>query len=437
MMALHADVQTPPHDPGAEAAVLTACILSPERATEALSVASPDDFFSGGNRAIALCVAELVAEGTPSDATAVESRLLTTGRLALAGGHGALIRLMEAVPAISNPARYAATVRDLARVRRAQHALHRVLAESYEPMPDVPAWFARLDATIGEHTRQAVTSTVATAKEAAIAMAREMVDAGKPSIPTGFARLDDRLAGRGLVGSRLYIVGGRTGMGKSAFAGNIAHAAAKAGACVLYVSLEMPKEELTARLLCADAGVPCSAYTDKRLTPSQIALLTRAASEFARLAFHIDASTSQTLLHVRATAQRIKPDLVVVDHIGLLKSSGHAGRKRHEVVAEFSRGLKTLAMELDKPVIALSQIGREVAKEARRPTISDLRESGDVEQDADTILLIHRPGYYDLARGDSDPEAEVIIGKQRAGRTGLVPFMFENTFTRFTEVADV
>jgi len=432
MLVAHTDVQTPPHDPDAEAAVLTACMLQPEKAAEVLAVAGPDDFFSGAHRAVALSVAELVAQGTSPDATAVGSRLRATGRMGIVGGEGALIRLMTDVVAIANPARYAQTIRDLARVRRLQTGLHRLLGESYEPMPDVAGWMARVDALVGEHTRASVTGGAVTALEAAKDAARAMMDAGKPRVTTGFPRLD-RLT-TGLEGGRMYVVAGRTGMGKSAFAGQIALAAARSGKTVLYASLEMGHGQLMTRLICAEAHVPLTAVRDRTMNPGQMTRFNVAASELARVSLHIDATPGQTLLQVRASMRRIKADLVVVDHLGLVKPGGYAGRKRHELVGEVTRGLKTLAMETDKPVVALCQVSREVAKDGGRPGLHHLRESGDIEQDADTVILLHRPGYYDQHRGSEDPSAEIIVAKQRDGETGTVHAEFDGHLVAFREV---
>ena len=434
MMALRSEVQMPPSDPGAEAAVLTAIMLTPSLGAAALAIAGPEDFFSGAHRAIAQAIAELVEAGAAPDMTAVGSRLQATGRLAAVGGAGELIRMANDVPAISNPERYATTVRDLARVRRMQATLHRLLGESYEPLPDVAAWFAHVDAAVSEHTRRSVASAVVTSLEAAKDAARAMMDAGKPRVTTGFPKLD-RLT-TGLEGGRMYVVAGRTGMGKSAFAGQVALAAARSGKTVLYASLEMPHAQFMTRLICAEARVPLGVFRERRMTPDQMTRFHMAASDLARLPLRIDATPAQTLLHIRATMRRVEADLVVVDHLGLVKPSGHASRKRHELVGEVTRGLKTLAMETDKPVMALCQVSREVAKDKSRPGLHHLRESGDIEQDADTVILLHRPGYYDEHRGDQDPEAEIIIAKQRDGETKTIAAEFDGAFVSFREVPE-
>jgi replicative DNA helicase len=428
------DVQTPPHDAMAEAATLSACMLKPEVAASALAIASPEDFFSGASRAVALSVAELVAGGAVPDMTAVGSRLRSTGRLALVGGESGLIDLVNAVPAIGQVERYAATVRDLARVRRLQATLHGLLAESYEPLDDVGGYMARVDHAIGEHTRAVVSGGAVSALEASKDAARALMGSAKPRVMTGFPQLDRVTTG--LEGSRLYVVGGRTGMGKSAFAGQLALSAALAGKVVLYASLEMPAGQLMTRLICAESRVPLGVVRDRRLDPGQMSRFTHKAAELARLPLHIDATTSQTVLHIRASMRRVNADVVIVDHLGLVKPAGYGSRKRHELIGEITRGLKALAMETDKPVVALCQVSREVAKDGARPGLHHLRESGDIEQDADTVILLHRPGYFDPSR-QGEGEAEVIVAKQRDGETASIPCTFDGQSVSFREASDV
>jgi replicative DNA helicase len=417
----------PANDPSAEAATLTACMLQPECAALAMSIAGPDDFYSGAHREIAKAIVSLLDSSDETHATNVAVRLRETGRMAIVGGDREILDMMNGVPAIgSNVARYAGKVRDLAQVRRLAEGLHRVLAECYQPIPDVSAFLSHVDATIGNITRTSQGRGVATALSVAKDVARSLETTPVPSVTTGFGSLDK--VATGFERCAFYILAGRAGMGKTAMAMQMVVAAAEAGHTVLVESLEMPRQQLVRRIACGRARISVQAIKQRAITPSQMSAFVHAASEIARLPIFFADAPGQTLLDIKASVRAHKPALVVVDHIGLIKSaagSSSARRSREQEVAEFSRGLKALALESQIPVMALCQVGREVAKAARRPTMSDLRESGAIEQDADGIWMIHRPGYYDpQASPEVKREAELIVAKQRDGETGILPLIW-------------
>ncbi len=418
------DGKVPANDASAEAATLTACMLQPEYAALAMSIAGPDDYYSGVHREIALAIAALLESGDETHATNVAVRLRETGRMSVVGGDREILEIMTGVPAIgARVTRYATKVRDLAQVRRLGESLQRLLGECYEPIPDVVAFLGRADALVGDITRTARGSGVANALETAKEMARALEKAAPPTVTTGFSSLDRVTTGFEL--SALYILAARAGMGKTAMAMQMAAAAAAAGHPVLVASLEMPRTQLVRRITCARARVSVKAVKERTMTPAQWSAFTAAASEIAQLPIKFADAPGQTLLDLKASVRTHKPKLLVVDHIGLLRpAAGASGakRSREQEVAEFSRGLKRIALEENIPVLALCQVNREVAKSARRPTMSDLRESGAIEQDADGIWMIHRPGYYDpKASPEVRREAELIIAKQRDGETGILP----------------
>jgi replicative DNA helicase len=430
------DGKQPAHDAGAEAALLAACMLSPERAPTILALASPEDFYGGAHRAIARAIADLLEVGTEPDMVAVHSRLNATGKAPMAGGMGGLADLVESVPAIANVETYATTVRDLATVRRLGEALHRLLAECYGPLPDVGAFLANVDATIGEVVRTKVRTGAVTALEATKDVARELTTAPEATVTTGYASLDK--VTRGFERGAFYVLAARTGMGKTAMATTMAVAAASTGAPVLFVSLEMSRQQLMRRMVCQRAGIPLTALRNREMTPRQWSLFTQASSDLAQMPLSISDRPGQSLLDVKALVRQVKPALLVVDHIGLLKSANQSGKQnRTQEVGAFSRGLKVLAMGEGLPVMALCQVGRDVAKGARRPLVSDLRESGDIEQDADGIWLIHRPGYYDpKASPEVRAQAELIVGKQRDGETPILPMRWVPELPAFEEVRE-
>ena len=426
----------PAHDLVAEASVLAACMLDPEKAPALLAIASPSDFYSGSHQAVAQAVNDLLEAARPTDMTAVAMRLREAGQLQAVGGASFLVDMCNAVPAIGNPVHYAGTVRELATLRRLGETLHQLLAETYEPMSDVGAFFGRVDAAISDITRRRSDTGVVGALDAAKSVARTLADAPPESVKTGFRSLDQ--ATMGLEPGSLYILAARPGMGKTALAMQIATIAAFAGHEVLVVSMEMPANQLMRRMVCTRSEVPMQAVRDRQMSPMQWSRFSMAASELAQLPIKFAARTGQTLLDVKAHVREHKPALVVVDHIGLLRpAAGSQGskRSREQEVAEFSRGLKALALEHRIPVMALCQVNRDVAKGARRPALSDLRESGAIEQDADGVWFVHRPGYYDpKASPEVARQAEIVIAKQRDGETPILPMVWDGATASFSEV---
>lgn len=426
----------PPHDPYAEAAVLTFCLLEPTRAAEALAIVSPQEFYWAGHRAIAECVADLVAIGEPWDMTSVGVRLNETGKMRILGGPGFLVEMANSVPAISTPRKYAERVRDTSRLRRLADVCRRVVAECYEPVDDVRAFLSRVDAAIGEITRAGGRSRAVTAMTAVKGSVARLGEPLTDRVPTGLRDLDDMTTG--FEQGAFYVLGARPGMGKTALALQLALGAAKAGRRVLFVSLEMDDKGLMDRVLAAESGTPLQNFRRRQISPTQWSGITHAASRVAGLPLIIADAPGQTLLDIRATARQEHADLVIVDHIGLMKAiAGSAGskRSREQEVAEFSRGSKAIAKELGIPVLALCQVTREVAKQAKRPGLESLRESGSIEQDADGVWFLHRPGYYDPKASDERKrEAELVVAKQRQGPTGIIPLIWQAEYTRFAAV---
>ncbi len=433
-----AEGKAPANDLDAEAATLTACMNAPAVAALAMSIAPATAYYSGIHREIAMAISDLLELGQEPVPGNVMLRLRETGRMAVVGGERVIVDLMNSVPAVqSMVARYAGKVRDLARVRELATALHALTAECYAPVADVAAFMARVDVTVSDITRASSTKGITSALDAAKGVSREMVAPAPKTITTGFRSLDALT--QGFERSALYILGARTSMGKTALALQFVVAAAESGHRVLVISMEMPKSQLMRRILCVRSRVPMRTVKNREMTPAHWSAFTLAASEVARLPISIADGTGQTLLDIKSAVRACKPDLLVVDHIGLMRPvPGAAGakRSREQEVAEFSRGLKALALEAAMPVLALCQVGREVAKGARRPSLSDLRESGAIEQDADGVWLIHRPGYYDpRASEEVQREAELIVAKQRDGETALLALEWDRVSASFRDLA--
>jgi replicative DNA helicase len=254
-------------------------------------------------------------------------------------------------------------------------------------------------------------------------------------VPTGYEDLDKLTAG--LQPADLIIVAGRPGMGKTAFALNIATSAAYTGVGAAVFSLEMAKEQLVLRMLCSEARVNSSKVRSGYLGERDFPQLARAAAKMHEATIYIDDTPAISVLELRAKARRLLRDrakkvgLIVVDYLQLMRGMGAASNREQEI-SEISRSLKALAKELNVPVIALSQLNRKVEdRTGRRPQMSDLRESGAIEQDADVIMFIYREELYDKNNDDVKGKAEVIIEKQRNGPTGIVTLTFLGEFTRF------
>lgn len=427
--------QQPQHDLAAEAALLTLCMLQPELAAKVMAGAGPEDYYSGVHREIAIAICDLIAAGQPSDLPGIGLRLRETGRVRVLGGENALVDIFNAAPAIGAMyERYITRVHGLAEVRRLADATRSLLAECYQPVQDVPAFLAKASSLVNDATRGFQSQQAVTSLEAAKEVARALSAPPRPANTTGFRGLDEMV--RGFEPSAMYILAARTGMGKTAVMLQMAVASAAAGHSVLIISLEMPRIQLARRILCQMSGVPLKAIKDGAVTPDQMSRIYAHSADFARMPLSFADSSSQTMLDIHSAVRTSKPNLLVVDHIGLIKAGATNGskRSREQEIAEFSRGLKGIALEFDMPVLALCQVGRDVAKGARRPALSDLRESGAIEQDADGVWMIHRPGYYDpKADPATAKQAEIVIAKNRDGETGILEIEWDGATATFKE----
>jgi replicative DNA helicase len=424
----------PPHSPEAEAAVIACCFERPEQAAQLLAVAAPGDFLSRALEETAIAIHALVDAGAAVDLPAVNDRLRDTGRASMVGA-GFLAELCERHPVIADPLAHARRVQVDAILRRTQQVLRALLVDSYKPMADVPSFLARVNEQVGACTRTVGAASAVTSLQATTAVARRLVQPRTPGVTTGFLELDAMT--QGFEPGGFYVLAGRPGMGKSAAAFQAAHAAASAGYRVLICSLEMRHEQVMARILSAASSVPLEAIRARNLSPAMWSRFTATSAAVARMPITIVDAGSQTLQDMRSAARTHRPALIIVDHIGLVSPApGSAGarRGRQDEVGEISRGLKALAKELAVPILGLCQVNRDVARAARAPTLADLRDSGSIEQDADAVYTLHRPGYYDpRLPEDQQREVQLTVAKQRDGRTGVVHLDWVGEFARFDE----
>jgi replicative DNA helicase len=461
--------RVPPNDLDAEAAVLSAILLDTSAFDQVQDTLRAEHFYADANKRVFEAVLELQNVGRPVDVVSVAGYLRDRNRLEQIGGTPYLAQLVDATPAVAHVAAHAQAVREKWRVRQLIATCQRFAAEGYASPPDTQKFIDLAEQAVFDIARTQQGSQVEAVRDAVVRAFKILEEAerrggGITGIPTGFSRLDRQVSG--LHAGDLYIVAARPGMGKTSFVLNMAlnvaatrgepSAPANAeyfeapvedpGYSVLFCSLEMPKEQLAARLLASEAQVDMSNIRSGRMSREDWSRMTDAASRLARLPLYLDDTPALTLLDLRAKIRRLQAEvtrgegslrtkglgLVVIDYLQLMQGRRDAGSREQEI-SELSRGLKQLAKEMRVPVIALSQLNRAVetrtAKD-KRPQLSDLRESGAIEQDADTIIFIYRDEYY-FKDSEAKNVAEIIVAKQRNGPTGTVLTKFTSAFTRF------
>jgi replicative DNA helicase len=462
------DGRIPPNDLDAEAAILSAILIDPSAIDKVLQFLRAEHFYSEAHRRIFEAALELREKGQPVDYIQVSSYLRDRERLQQVGGMPFLTELLNVAPALANVEAYAETVFEKSRVRQIILAAQRVVAEGYVDYGNAQAFIDRAEQSIYQIARTGSSSSVEHIRPILIRSFEKMQAAAQngswvTGVPTGFDRYD-RLTS-GLHEGDLSIVAARPGMGKTSFVLNIAQNVSRPrivespdqpgkrsevpGVAVMVFSLEMPREQLTNRMLASEARVDVSKMRSRALTTEDWAKLTTAAALLSRLPIHIDDTPSVTLLEVRAKMRRLiaeyehksegtRVGLLIIDYLQLMK--GRDGvTSREQEISEISRGLKGLSKELKLPVIALSQLNRAVesrSEKSKRPMLSDLRESGAIEQDADNIIFIYRDDYYNKEESEEQGIAEIILAKHRNGATDTVKVRFEREYTRFSNLPE-
>lgn len=431
--------RVPPHSREAEESVLGAVLLSVDAANEVMDRLDADDFYVPAHQSIYEAMRHLYDANQAIDAVTLSEELRRAGELEKVGGVSYLTRLVDVVPVTSNVENYAKIVEENARRRDLIRAGGTVTSIAFELDDDIHSVMDRAEQTVlGVAEKRAsqsmlevgpLFSEVLEQIEALEAQGSEIT-----GLSTGFRDLDKKLAG--LQNANLVIIAARPAMGKSAMALNIAAHAATQGKPVALFSLEMSKEELVQRILSSVGRVDSMKLRSGQLGPLWQRVVD-AASRMYRAPIFIDDSPVVTVTDIRAKTRRLKRkaglSLVVVDYLQLMQ--GSVRENRQQEIAEISRNLKNLARELDVPIIGLSQLNRSLeAREDKRPRLSDLRESGSLEQDADVVMFIYRHEYYHPEDQESKGLAEVIVAKHRAGATGTVRMTFLPEFTRFADL---
>ncbi|MBX6312722.1 MAG: replicative DNA helicase [Isosphaeraceae bacterium] len=434
----------PPQNLEAEQGVLGGILRDNEVLHDIIPILRIEDFYRDSHQVVYRAIRDLYDQGKPVDAILLAEELIRRGEFEKIGGLDTLEQISNSVPHAANALYHAQIVREKAIVRELIEASNEILREGYANTHTAEELLQMAEQRVFQIAEKQVTGdTVALAEVVTQAMARISARAETrhpvTGLATGFFELDDLTSG--LHPAQLIILAARPSMGKTAFALNLCeHIAVEQRQGVLFVSLEMGQLELAERLLCARARVDGHKLrTGKSMGNRELQMLGKAYEHLHASPLFIDDTPTRSVLQIAANARRLKLrhgiGLVVVDYIQLIDAE-ETRDSRQEQIAKISRRLKTLARELQVPVIALSQLNRAVEnREDRRPRMADLRESGAIEQDADLVLLLHRPEYYDP--NDQPGIAELIVAKNRNGATGTIKLTFLKNFMRFENLAAV
>jgi replicative DNA helicase len=439
------DGRTPPYNQEAEAAVLGGILLNNEALHLVQPLLGPDDFYVEAHRRIYESMASLSRLGLPIDHVTLGNELKKRGDLDKIGGAMALASLTDHVATIANVEHYATIVREKAAVRRMIYAAQEVVARGYTDYGEAGEFLNDAESAIFKASQQSSGDQYTHVSRIVEKTFRDLEEAAGRTgeitgIPTGFTRLDKMTAG--LQRSDLIIVAGRPAMGKTSFALSIGLNAAKlARQPVIVFSLEMSKDQLVRRLLTSEGRVDATKMRSNRLDRGDWPRLVQAANDLSGYQIYLDDSTPMTPVEIRAKCRRLLAEkglcLVIVDYLQLMHAGGRRKDNREQEISEISRSLKGMAKELNVPVMALSQLNRSVeSRPDKRPMMSDLRESGAIEQDADIIMFVYRDEVYTKEACEKPGVAEIIIGKQRSGPTGIVETRFFNEYTRFDNLTD-
>lgn len=434
--------RTPPHNLEAEMNVLGGILLDNRALDSVYEVGlQPDDFYSDAHQKIFQAILDIVRRSQPADAITLRNQLTSAGHLERVGGGSYIAELVQSDFSVPNVPAYAQIVKEKATERKIIFVCSEQAARAYEGVEDHHAFREETEKKVLEATSERKLSTYRSLGETLHDVFNHLQDVASRDtkiigVPSGFTDLDKETMGwhKG----QLIIVAARPGMGKTSFMLNTAlYSALQGQTSVAVFSMEMTREELAMRLLSMEARVDSNRLKNaSKLQEQDWKHLQRAAGEMHEAQLYLDDTPALNILEIKSRCRRIQNQhglgLVVVDYLQLMRGLGKAGAgySREQEISEISRGLKAMAKELEVPVIAASQLSREVERrEKGKPKLSDLRESGAIEQDADIVLFIHR----DKENPEMQREAELIIGKHRSGNTGEVKLAWFGQYTKFAD----
>ena len=432
----------PPHDIDAEQAILGSMLTDKDAVIAALEVLKEDSFYREDHKLIFSAITSLYSKNEPIDVITVKAELSEMGVLDRVGGLEYLVELPERVPTTANVERYVKIVDEKAMLRRLISTANELIALGYDESEDVDNIMDMAEKRVFDLAQKKNTKGYSVMKDILVESFAELErlynqKGNVTGVSTGFYDLDNITAG--LHNSDLLIVAARPAMGKSAFAINLAaNAAIMSKVPVVIFNLEMSKEQVGNRILCSEALVDSNKIRTGQLDDEDWMKLAQTLGKMSDAPIYIDDTPGISAMEIRAKCRKLKIEknigLIVIDYLQLISGSGKKNTSREQEISEISRSLKILAKELNVPVIALSQLSRTAEKrDDKRPMLSDLRESGAIEQDADIVMFLYRDDYYNP---DSEKKnvAEVIIAKHRGGSTGTVELAWLPSYTKFANL---
>lgn len=434
----------PPHAKEAEESVLGGILLDNNVVNLALEIIKAEDFYKTQHQVIFQAMTSLTERGVPIDVVTLSNELKSHGTIEDSGGMDYLAHLATIVPSAANLSYYARLVKDKSLRRKVIHTAGEISTDAFDEETNTQEFLDTVETKILGISDSRISSSfhhVEHIVPEAITLIEKLYDQKEAvtGIPTGYTKLDMMTAG--LQKSDLIIIAARPSMGKTAFSLNIGqYVGVTKNQAVAVFSLEMSKEQLVLRMLCSEARVSNSKVRTGQIAERDFPRLVDAAGRIAAAPIYIDDTPALTVTELRAKCRRLhrtQPlSLIIVDYLQLMRSPQYGHISREQEISDISRNLKALAKELSVPVIALSQLNRSVeSRENKRPVMSDLRESGAIEQDADIITFIYRDEVYDANSVDKGV-AEIIISKHRSGPIGTVRLAFSAEFTRFDNLEE-
>jgi len=441
-----ASALVPPQNLEAEESVLGAMLLSPAAVGTVSEILSASDFYRESHAKIYRAALALWSKGEPVDAITLANELDERGELEGVGGQARVAELAALVPSTSNVEHYARIVKEMATLRGLVRAGQEIARLGQDRPGEVTDLVDRAEQIVFELAQQRVTSDFSHIEQLlkeSFERITQLYEAGSEitGVPSGFRELD--LLTSGFQPGNLVILAARPSMGKSALGLCIAaNLGVRHGIPVALFTLEMSKAEVTQRMMCSEAKVESQRLRTGRLAPEDWPRLTAACDRLMKAPIYVDDTGSTTIMELRSKARRLKSrepslGLIIVDYLQLM-TSGATAENRVQEVSQISRALKVLARDLDVPIIAMSQLSRAVEqRHDKRPILSDLRESGSLEQDSDLVFFVYRDEYYLGEESDQQGIAEVILAKHRNGPTGTIKLSFLRRYAKFADLAAV
>ena len=432
----------PPHDIDAEQAVLGSMLTDKDAVNAAIETLKEDAFYREDNRAIYQAIINLYSKSEPIHIITLKDELESMDKFEQVGGYEYLASLPDKVPTTANVQKYIKIVEEKAILRKLIKTANEIIELGYDPAEDVEDIMDNAEKKIFDIMQSKNQKGYTPIKDVLVESFTKLEELYNrkqhiTGVPTGFVELDYKTAG--LHGSELILVAARPAMGKTAFALNIAtNAALRGNAPVAIFSLEMSKDQLVNRILCSEAMVDSNKVRTGKLEEDDWVKLAGAIGPLSESEIYIDDTPGISVMEIRTKCRKLKMEknigLVVIDYLQLVQGSNKRQASREQEISEISRSLKILAKEINVPVIALSQLSRAVEQRPdHRPMLSDLRESGAIEQDADIVMFLYRDDYYNKESEKKDI-AEVIIAKQRGGQTGTVELLWMGNYTKFVNL---